>query len=295
MEDAVSELLPGAAEVAFVDLPATAEAAIATVVIVAPRDRMREAAEALTPSTDSGGVRPILIVSDSDTAQSVRAASRGILIEGLKPEHFDNAVAALRLSSLPTLVWWRGGSPDVLPGLAALADRLVLDAVDPRAAWPLVGQLAEQTAVTDVRWARLTRWRTLMAHFFDIPEVREASESFHSLEVRGGDLHAARLFAGWLTSSLRARDGLALDVHEVAGAPAIQHVRLGNGGIRLTLRLAGSRTCVVTSVDSDRGGQASRIVSLGDQGLAAVIAEELRVRAHDLAFERSVRAMGENR
>jgi glucose-6-phosphate dehydrogenase assembly protein OpcA len=256
---------------------------------------MRDAAEALTPSTESGVVRPILIVSDADTAPSVRAASGGILLEGLKPEHFDNAVAALRLSSLPTLVWWRGGSPDVLPGLAMLADRLVLDAPDPRGVWPLVGQLAEHTAVTDLRWARLTRWRTLMAHFFDIPEVGDASDAFHSLEVRGGDVHAARLFAAWLTSSLRAGDAIAVDVQEVAGAPAIQHVRLGNGGRRLTLRLAGSRTCVMTSVESERGGHASRIVSLGDQGLPAVIAEELRVRAHDVAFERSVRAMGESR
>jgi glucose-6-phosphate dehydrogenase assembly protein OpcA len=295
MEDVVSELLPGAAEVAFADLPATAEAAIATVVIVSPRDRMREAADALTPSTQSGGVRPILIVSDPDTAPSVRAASGGILLEGLKPEHLDNAVAALRLSSLPTLVWWRGGSPDVVPGLAALADRLVLDAPDPRGVWPLVARLAEHTAVTDVRWARLTRWRTLMAHFFDIADVRDSSESFRSLEVRGGDGHAGRLFAGWLTSSLRPQGGIAIDVQEIAGAPAIQYVRLGNGTKRLTLRLADSGTCVVTSVESERGRHASRAVSLGDQGLAAMIAEELRVRSRDVAFERSVRAMGELR
>jgi glucose-6-phosphate dehydrogenase assembly protein OpcA len=161
--------------------------------------------------------------------------------------------------------------------------------------WPLVARLAEHTAVTDVRWARLTRWRTLMAHFFDIADVRAASESFRSLEVRGGDGHAGRLFAGWLTSSLRPQGGIAIDVQEIAGAPAIQYVRLGNGTKRLTLRLADSGTCVVTSVESERGRHASRAVSLGDQGLAAVIAEELRVRSRDVAFERSVRAMGELR
>src|SRR5688572_25977549 len=143
MEDAVSELLPGSVEVAFVDLPATAEATIATVVIVAPRDLMHEAADALAKAAASGGVRAILIVADAGAASTrVRVASEGILIEGLKPEHFDNAVAALRLSSLPTLVWWRGGSSDVLRGLAVLADRVVLDATDPTAVWPIVPQLA---------------------------------------------------------------------------------------------------------------------------------------------------------
>ena len=290
----MSELLPGSAEVAFVDLPATAEATIATVVIVAPRDRMREAADALAQASDSGGVRAILIVADTDAAAaSVRVAPEGILIEGLKPEHFDNAVAALRLSSLPTLVWWRGGSADVLRGLAALADRIVLDAPDPTAVWPLVARLAERTAVTDVRWARLTRWRTLMAHFFDIPDVRDAAGSFHSLEIHGGDPHAARLFAGWLTSSLQPDERISVTLTEHAGAPPIEYVQLANGRHRLTLRLAESRTCVVTSVDGGSG--ASRIVSLGDQSLAAVIAEELRVRSHDPSFERSILAIEGNR
>jgi glucose-6-phosphate dehydrogenase assembly protein OpcA len=294
MEDVVSDLLPGAAEVAFVDLPATVEAAIASVVIVAPRERMREAAEALKASTEAGGIRPILIVSDAESTPAVRSSPDGVVLEGLKPEHLDNAVAALRLSSLPTLVWWRGGSPAVLPRLAALADRLVLDAVDPLEVWPLVGQLAERTAVTDIRWARLTRWRTLLAHFFDIPDVRDDAGAFHSLEVRGGDVHAARLFAGWLISSLAVPRSFVVDVQHVAGAPAILHVRLSNRERRLVLRLAESRTCVVTAVEGTRG-QSSRIVSLGDQGLAALIAEELRVRSHDVAFERAVRAMEEQR
>ena len=293
----MNDLLPGSEEVAFVDLPAAAEAAIATVVIVAPRERIRDAADALRPSVESGGVRPILIVAGSDAAPAVRAGADGILLEGLKPEHFNNAVAALRFSSLPTLVWWRGGSPDVLPGLAALADRLVLDAPDPRAVWRLVPELAGLTAVTDVRWARLTRWRALMAHFFDIPAVRDAAAGFRSLQVRGADIHAARLFAGWLTSSLRPEGGLAIAFDEVpgavAGAPGIQSIHLGNGHARLILRLAASGTCVCSSVERPGAGDSSQTVSLGDQGLAAVIAEELRIRSRDVTFERSILAMEE--
>jgi len=37
-----------------------------------------------------------------------------------------------------------------------------------------VGGLSQMTAVSDVRWARLTRWRSLVAQFFDVPDVRAA-------------------------------------------------------------------------------------------------------------------------
>jgi glucose-6-phosphate dehydrogenase assembly protein OpcA len=291
----MTDLLPGGAEVAFRDLPATAETAIATVVIVAPHARVRPAAEALAPAVASGSVRPILIVADPAAAPSVRVSPDGVLLEGLKAEHVNNAVAALRLSSLPTLVWWRGGPAGVLTGLAALADRLVLDTTDPPEVWPLVSRLAEQTAVTDIRWAGLTRWRTLLAHFFDIPRIRDAAASFHTLSLAGGDPHAAQLFAGWLRSTLGTGRALKVDIEEAAGAPALQSARLGNGHLQLTHRLAESGRCVVTSVEGADAASASRTVSLGDQSLAALIAEELRIRSRDVTFERAVQAIEERR
>lgn len=298
MEDVVSDLLTGAEEVAFVDLPAAADAAVATVVIVSPRERIGEAAGALRPSAAAGGVRLILIVAGEDATPAVRAGADGILLEGLKPDHFNNAVAALRFSSLPTLVWWRGGSPEVLPGLAALADRLVLDATDPHEVWRLVPQLAERTAVTDLRWARLTRWRALMAHFFDMPAVREAAGRFRSLVVRGADEHAARLFAGWLRSSLQSDDGIAVTIERAPVAragdatPAIEYVRLADDRLTLTLRLAPSGICVRSAVEQ-AGDECSQIVSLDNQDLAGLIAGELRIRSRDVTFERSISAIRE--
>ena len=96
----------------------------------------------------------------------------------MKPQFLNNAVAALRLSSLPTLVWWRGGSVDALEGVAELADRVVLDDDQPEATWARAVTLFEDSAFSDLRWARLTEWRALMAHFFDIPEVLAAAEIF---------------------------------------------------------------------------------------------------------------------
>ena len=81
-------------------------------------------------------------------------------------------MAALRLSSLPAVVWWRGGSVEALDDLANLADRLVLDTPDPDDVWARADTLFERTALTDLRWTRLTRWRAALAHLFDLSHVR---------------------------------------------------------------------------------------------------------------------------
>jgi glucose-6-phosphate dehydrogenase assembly protein OpcA len=262
----------------------------ATIVVVGPLNRLTEAAEALEGLTDIG-VRAILISYGENPAPPVRVTRHAVALEGLRHQYLNNAVGALRLSSLPTLVWWRGGAAaESLDGLADLADRLVLDAEDPREVWRRVGALAERIAVSDLRWTRLTRWRALMAHFFDIPEVRAAAPGFHRLQVEGSDVHCARLFAGWLASSLKWNRPLDIDVRAKSGAPAIERVELGGDDEALTLRVASSRTCVEAAAKVQGHGGASRIVSLGEQGLAALVGEELRIRSRDLAFERAVAA-----
>ena len=114
-------------------------------------------------------------------------------LHGLTPAFFNNAVAALRLSSLPTLVWWRGGRPDTLDGLADLAERIVLDDDAPEPIWARAVTLFEDTAFSDLRWARLTQWRAMMAHFFDIPEVLAATSDFSRLTIAASDRMSARL------------------------------------------------------------------------------------------------------
>ena len=85
------------------------------------------AADALEQLGEAGGVRAILISEGEHTSPIARVTENAIAISGLAPRYLNNAVAALRLSSLPAVVWWRGGSVEALDGLANLADRLVLD------------------------------------------------------------------------------------------------------------------------------------------------------------------------
>lgn len=295
-------LLPSGMEVSFGDLESALDggfdddaggvpgmALTATIVVAGPAPRLAEAAHALSHLKDVG-VRAVLISYGDNPAPPVRVSRHTVALEGLCARYLNNAVAALRLSSLPTLVWWRGGAVENLEGLAALADRLVLDAEDPRDGWAAVESLAERTAVSDLRWTRLTRWRALMAHFFDIADVRDAASEFRTLSVEGSDPHAARLFAGWLVSSLNSRERIRPDLREKPGVPPIEAVALGDGAQELTLRLASSRTCVEATARLRGLAPASRIVSLGDQELATLLGEELRIRSRDLAFERAVAA-----
>lgn len=260
----------------------------ATIVGAGPADRLSEAAHAIA-DLKGIGVRAVLISLGDNAAPVPRVSQQVVALDGLRAEYLNNAVAALRLSSLPTLVWWRGGAPANLDGLARLADRLVLDAEDPVEGWGRVDELARQTSVTDLRWTRLTRWRALMAHFFDIPEVRAALPDFQTLRVEGSDVHTLRLFAGWMRSIAGRSDRVGCEVVERKDAAPIELVSL-DGDQKLELRMAPSRTCVVTSAHVRNLSSASRTVSIGDQQLSSLLGEELRIRARDVAFERAVAA-----
>ena len=265
-----------------------ASTATATVVAVGPPDRLVEAAAALRPHARTGAIRAIIIVLGDRPTPDVRVTASEILLDGLRTDFVNNAVAALRLPSLPALLWWRGGDPARAVSLAQLADRLVLDAEDPLPLWAQLAELAREAPVSDLRWTALTRWRALMAHFFDLPGVPEAAASFDRLHVASRDRYSARLFAGWVAGSLKRTPG---DVRIGEGAEApLESVLFGNTGDELRLHRRGA-ACVEGHARID-GRETSRIASLGDQTLTALIAEELRVRPRDVAFESSVRASG---
>jgi hypothetical protein len=97
------------------------------------------------------------------------------------------------------------------------------------------------------------------------------------------------LFAGWLVSVASAPGRMALELVERDGTAPVERVLL-DGAQQLEVRMAPSRTCVVTSAQIRDLSSASRTVSLGDQDLCALLREELRIRARDVAFERAVAA-----
>ena len=258
-----------------------------TIIAVVQSGTEGAAAEALASLSAVSGVQPV-IISLGDNPEAPRTAQLGAtVIEGLPPRYLDNAVASLRVSSLPAAVWWRTGDPQALEDLAALVDRIVLDLDDPAEAWARVPALASHVAVSDIRWARLTRWRDLMAQFFEVPEVRRATYS--RFEIRGADRHDAALLAGWLKSRLPGGADLDVD-HQADAGPKLASIELSGPEARLSVRLLPNGTCLETVVAVQDGSPVSRVVARGDDRLPALLGEELRVRSRDLAFEDAVRA-----
>jgi glucose-6-phosphate dehydrogenase assembly protein OpcA len=262
-------------------------ALIATVIVIGNRARVDEAAAALDELSDRGGVRRVLISEGTQTKASANEQDTTIRIDGLSPEYIDNAVAWLRLSSLPAVVWWRGGAADALTRLAHLSDRLILDTDPADAMWPHAAGLLDQTALTDLHWGMLTRWRSALAHLFDIPHVRDAASAYSDLEIQAPDRAAARLLAGWLRTCLAgARLNVRISDAPAGGRPPLTRVRLSGGsGPGLTLRVEKNSTCLEAEVD---GAGAARVVPLGSGKLSTRFAEEIGVRARDAAFERAL-------
>jgi hypothetical protein len=297
-------LLPSGRDVPFAEIEATlarlvrdgrprkgspARALTATVIAIGDHARLAAAADALEQLGESGGVRAILISEGNHTAPIARVTESAIAISGLAPRFLNNAVAALRLSSLPAVVWWRGGSVDKLDDLAGLADRMILDADDPREGWRQAPRLFDRTAVTDLRWTRLTRWRSACAHLFDLPQVRQGMRGFNRLTIEADDSHAARLYAGWLRSCLGWTSAVAIDITPAAkgraGTP-LRRVHLTGTELSITAAAGDTTDCLTASVDGLE--DSTRIVPFGEGSLTALIGEELGVRTRDLAFERAL-------
>jgi glucose-6-phosphate dehydrogenase assembly protein OpcA len=264
-------------------------ALIATVIVIGSRERVDEAAAALEAVSDQAAVRRVLISEGTSSKADAVDDETTLRIDGLSSEYVDNAVAWLRASSVPAVVWWRSGSPDALERLAHLVDRVVLDTDPPDQMWTTAARLFDCTALTDLHWSALTRWRAALAHLFDVSEVRAAATSYRSVEIEAADGAAARLFAGWLRCCLSW--GTAGSV-TITGAPAqartpISRVRLTGDGPALTLRAQPDRTCLEADVE---GAGRPRIVPLADASLGARFAEEVSIRTRDAAFERALAA-----
>lgn len=132
-----------------------------------------------------------------------------------------SAAVPLIVPDLPIFLWWRDAPrlhDQIFESLARTADRVVIDSADFSQPYEDVRELvallkrrrAEHAAVSDLNWARLTSWRTLLASFYDVEEYRDALRTIdrvlieyvpHSL-APGQVAPKALILAGWLASRL---------------------------------------------------------------------------------------------
>ena len=260
----------------------------ATVVAVVPEGEHDPAVEALSRLHEIAAVQPI-VISLGTKPDAAREDHDGVVVfRGLLPRYLNNAVASLRLSSLPALGWWRVPLTDPLRELAVLVDRLVLDVPDPLELWRRVPAIAEVTAVSDLRWARLTRWRDLLAQYFDLPELRRFEAPFGKVSINGQDAATVSLFAGWLTSRMPGGAALELD-RRAEGSAALERVELVGEAGCVTLSLLPHTACLQTSIEGGARSSSTRIVPAGETRVEMLLRGELRIRSRDAAFEDAAR------
>ncbi|HVX30362.1 MAG TPA: glucose-6-phosphate dehydrogenase assembly protein OpcA, partial [Nitrolancea sp.] len=134
-------------------------------------------------------------------------------------DELPSLIVALAVPDLPTFIWWPGQPPlddPRFPRVALAANRLIIDSLDftncaenvIRSA-TLCRDVGERCAISDLNWARLGPWRSMMSQFFDKPEFNWALRHVTDLQLEYGQapdkqLNAAQpmLFAGWLASRL---------------------------------------------------------------------------------------------
>jgi glucose-6-phosphate dehydrogenase assembly protein OpcA len=137
----------------------------------------------------------------------------------------SSAIAPLLLGELPVFLWWRGETPidnRRFEDLASIADRVLFDsyelALDPKEFLRLAGlqtRLRRGCCVTDLVWARVTRWRQLLSQAWEAVEITRDCDVARLRFVAccsQPELNAASLLmAGWLSSRLRWKPAHAIN------------------------------------------------------------------------------------
>ncbi|HWX08840.1 MAG TPA: glucose-6-phosphate dehydrogenase assembly protein OpcA, partial [Gaiellaceae bacterium] len=133
-------------------------------------------------------------------------------LHGKRAKAPASVVEPLLVSDLPVFLRWRGEPPweaQELEQLVTLTDRLIVDSTewdDLPYPYRRLAELFERTAVSDIAWARTSRWRTLLASLW--PDIADVD----SIRVHGTSAQG-HLLAGWLRSRL-GRDDIALEIVE---------------------------------------------------------------------------------
>jgi len=203
-------------------------------------------------------------------------------LRGLLAEHANSVAVPLLLPDTPVVAYWPGGAPAVPADdpIGRHAQRRITDAAadgDPQRALH-IRQHGYRPGDTDLAWARLTPWRSLLATVFDpsVPKVLEG-------RIEGQEQDpSALLLASWLRRCLRT----TIDVGWNQG-PGLTSVTLETKAGPIRIERPDGRTAILR-----RPGAPDAHVALPRRGLDALLAEELRRLDPDEAYQHAIEGIG---
>ncbi|HEY8407656.1 MAG TPA: glucose-6-phosphate dehydrogenase assembly protein OpcA [Gaiellaceae bacterium] len=193
-----------------------------------PEDWLDQARAALDGMAELHPSRTVLLIPEPDFGMNridatvslerydVPASDRSVVSEvielrlkGTRAKAPASVVLPLLISDLPVFLRWRGLPPwgsQELDQLLGIVDRLIVDSTewdDLPVAYGHLVDLFERVAVSDIAWARTSRWRHLLASLW--PDIADVNR----IRVKGTEAQAL-LLCGWLRSRL-GRDDVEMD------------------------------------------------------------------------------------
>jgi glucose-6-phosphate dehydrogenase assembly protein OpcA len=321
-------------------------------VYVSSDEALKEVYELLSVVTIAHPCRALVMMGmrdgeDSDIEMSVSAycqasgAARNLCCEqvtmragGRFVVELPSAAEPLLVPDLPIFLWWRDRprlNDPVFRRLSRTADRVVFDSADflePHRDLLALDELlqrerAEHTGTSDLNWARLTSWRSLLAGFYDVREYRVALEGINRVRIQyvapeaapGEIAPKALILAGWLASRLgwrvsakQSHDGrrvhLESDGREiVVEFEAVERPGWIDGWIARLEMLAEEPLASAFIVSRSEDGRyletqtlanderrATRLLAGGDKTEGELLRRELEILSHDRIYEEAVRA-----
>jgi glucose-6-phosphate dehydrogenase assembly protein OpcA len=140
-----------------------------------------------------------------DVERSVCSEVVELRLKGSRAKAPASIVLPLLISDLPVFLRWRGVPPwrsQELEQLVDVVDRLIVDSTewdDLPHEYVRLAELFDRAVVSDIAWARTSRWRRLLASLW--PDIADV----HTIRVKG-TLPQALLLCGWLRSRLGRDD-----------------------------------------------------------------------------------------
>ncbi|MFI6337645.1 glucose-6-phosphate dehydrogenase assembly protein OpcA [Streptomyces sp. NPDC050535] len=215
-----------------------------------PRDRTKSRLDA-----------EVRVGADAGTGETVV-----LRLYGEVADHSQSVALPLLLPDAPVVVWWPVGSPrdPAKDPLGALGQRRVTDSYSAVRPVEELRSRAEnyEPGDTDLAWARITPWRSMLAAALDQVDCEVISA-----EVTGEEFNpSVELLAMWLADRLHVhvRRG-------VSAGPGLTQVRMETTGGPVALQRPDGTMATLTL-----DGQPDRAVALKRRETSELMAEELR-------------------
>lgn len=265
---------------------------VLTLVVVCDERDQYDSVRAATEAAREHPSRILVVINrESDEANRLDAELRVgeaapgevvvLRLYGELTHHADSVVSPLLLPDTPVVAWWPGDAPAVpaQDAVGMLAQRRITDAKSAHESIKALAGRAKGYAPgdTDLAWARLTPWRSLLAAAFDQP-VGKVKKGF--VDAATGNA-SAPLLAAWLSERL----GAPVKVADSAG-PGLTSVRLSLDGGEIAVTRSDARLATLS-----RPGQPDRHVALARRSTSELLAEELRRLDSDEIYEAALKRL----